>query len=245
LQLCGAVTKVAGSIITICCWAAAFAPLHADDPAGRPSPHLVLVNRFIQNDRDELRDYRALRRLEATNDKFNKQGWIEAWTELTPGGMKYEIVDAGGSDYIRSKVLEAALKNEQKLLARGVDRADFTLANYEFGETDQSSDGLIRVVLKPRRSDQLLIRGVMFLNPRSGDLVRVEGALAKSPSFWTKRVEIVREYRRIGTTRVPVRVDSMADVKIAGESRFVMTYQYQRINGQVVGAPTALARRSQ
>jgi hypothetical protein len=141
-------------------------------------------------------------------------------------------------------VLEAALKNEQKLMADGnTARADLTRANYEFGMGTESDDGLVKVSLKPRRADQVLVAGAMFLHPKSGDLVRVEGALAKAPSFWTRRVDIVREYRRIAGMRVPVKVESIAEVKIAGASRFVMTYDYQRINGQIVGAPGAVANR--
>ena len=43
----------------------------------------------------------------------------------------------------------------------------------------------------------LLVDGTIYLNPDNGELVRMEGRLAKSPSFWTRRVEIVRWYRRI------------------------------------------------
>jgi hypothetical protein len=244
LQSAGLVTRVAATVITLACWIGAFAPLRATEPSAGSSPHLLLVNRFIQNDRDRVHQYRAFRRLEATNEKFKKDAWLEAWTELTPRGLTYEIVDGGGSEYIRSKALEAALKNEQRLLAAGgIERADLTTANYEFGAAEPSTDGLIRVGLKARRADQVLVNGAMFLSPRSGDLLRVEGALAKAPSFWTRRVEIVREYRRVAGIRVPVRVESLVQVKIAGDSRFVMTYDYERINDQVVGAPGAVANR--
>jgi hypothetical protein len=222
---------------------AAFTPVGAAEPGESAQAHLVLVNRFLENGHDRLREYRALRRLEATNDKFQKHAWIAAWTELTPSGFRYEIVESGGSDYVRSKVLEAALKNEQKLSADGnLARADLTRDNYEFTSRGLQS-GLIEVGMKPLREDQVLVNGSMFLSPKTGELVRVEGALAKNPSFWTKHVEIVREYRRIGGVRVPVRLESNAVVKIAGASRFLMTYDYQRINGRTVGAPGVLANR--
>jgi hypothetical protein len=225
-------------------WLMVFTPVGAHEPAAAANPHLVFVNRFLDRDQDRVRDYRAFRRLEATNEKFHKQGWIAVWTELTPAGLRYDIVESGGSDYIRSKVLEAALKNEQRLVANGdLARADFTRANYEFSGSESTREGLIKVVLKPRRADQVLVAGAMFLSAVSGDLIRVEGALARSPSFWTSRVEVVREYQRVAGVRVPVRVESTAQVKIAGASRFVMTYDYQRINGQIVGAPGTVATR--
>lgn len=220
------------------CCTAALAPIGADESSARTGPNVVLVNRFLERDQDRVRAYRAFRRLEATNDKFHKHAWLDAWTELDASGFRYRIVDSGGSDYVRAKVLEAALKNEARLVAAGdLARADLTRANYEFSADAVQHNGLIKVRLKPRRADQVLVDGAMFLSATSGDLVRVEGALARNPSFWTSRVDIVREYRRMAGMRVPVRVESLAQIKIAGVSRFLMTYDYQRINGQIVGAP--------
>ena len=64
------------------------------------------------------------------------------------------------------------------------------------------------------------------------ELVRVEGRLAKSPSFWTRSVDVVRHYARRAGTPVPVEVRSLADVKFAGPSEFVMSYEYESVNGQ-------------
>ena len=65
----------------------------------------------------------------------------------------------------------------------------------------------------------------------------MEGRLSKSPSFWTRRVEITRHYARLAGVRVPVSIESVAHVLIAGRSTFAMTYRYQTINGQHVGDP--------
>jgi hypothetical protein len=85
----------------------------------------------------------------------------------------------------------------------------------------------------------MLVNGSIFLRPEDGDLVRIEGLLSKTPSFWTRRVEIVRHYRRIAGIRLPVRFESVASVRIAGHSTFTMTYQYERVNGTQVGTPEA------
>lgn len=74
------------------------------------------------------------------------------------------------------------------------------------------------------------------MNEADRDLVRVEGRLAKAPSFWTRRVDVVRTYGRVGGYRVPIETTSVASVLMAGESSFSMRYTYERINGRVVGA---------
>jgi hypothetical protein len=41
------------------------------------------------------------------------------------------------------------------------------------------------------------VYGSVFLEEELADLVRIEGELSKRPSFWTRKVQIMREYRRI------------------------------------------------
>ena len=74
---------------------------------------------------------------------------------------------------------------------------------------------------------------------RTGDLVEVAGRLAKSPSAWTRWIDVVRTYARRNGVRVPVSMDSDASVRVVGFSEFHMTYDYQAING----APVIHARR--
>jgi hypothetical protein len=83
----------------------------------------------------------------------------------------------------------------------------------------------------------LLVNGWLFVKQEDGDLVRIEGQLSKAPSFWTRRVEVVRRYGRVGDAHVPLEIESVAQVLIAGRSTFRMTYEYETINGRHVGDP--------
>lgn len=164
---------------------------------------------------------------------------MDAWTEEDPaGGFRYEVAGEGGSGYIRRHVLRPWLEAEQKMwVARDPQRAALTLDNYTIEDRGPTPEGLVWLEVKPRRKDVLLIDGSVFVNPDDGDMVRVEGRLSKAPSFWTRRVDVVRKYDRIGGVRVPVEITSVAQVFIAGRSTFQMTYEYETINGQRVGNP--------
>ena len=199
----------------------------------------VHIERVVSRSDPPPFQYRALRRLEAQSDKLGGSAWLEAWTSVDPpGGFRYEIVAEGGSGFVRGKVLKPWLDNEKKMWAAGdPERAAFTRDNYTFDDRGLTPDGLVRLAVKSRRKDLLLVDGSIFVNPDDGDLVRVEGRLSKAPSFWTRRVEVVRHYRRIHGVRVPVAIESVASVLIAGRSTFKMTYQYETINGQMVGSP--------
>ncbi len=201
------------------------------------------MQRFLSRPDEPVTRYRALRRLEVYNQRFKKHGWIEAWTELSPDGrFTFEIVRQGGSDYIIKKVLRPLLENEEKLFATGdVARSAVTLENYDLEGTEAASHGLVKLLVKPKRREVSLIDGAVFVTKHEADLVRVEGRLAKNPSFWTKRVDVVRRYDRLGGVRVPVSLDSVAQVRFAGTSTLSMTYEYEMVNGIQVAPSTVVA----
>jgi hypothetical protein len=141
---------------------------------------------------------------------------------------------------VRSKVQRAVLAREQELINKGDSgKGDLTAANYEFAEGGRDADGARVVQIKPRRSDVLLVDGRAVLNER-GELVRVEGKLAKNPSFWTSLVNIVRRYARIGGVRVPVATETTAKVKFVGNAQMEVVYDYHTINGRPVRAVSAV-----
>ena len=158
---------------------------------------------------------------------------------MTPGkGFQYQIVGEGGSGFVRGKVLRPWLDNEKKMWTAGdPERASLTHANYAFDDKGLSSDGLAWLGVKSRRKDLLLVDGSIYVNADDGDLVRIEGRLSKTPSFWTRRVEVVRHYRRINGVHVPVAIESIANVLVAGRSTFKMIYEYETINDERVGSP--------
>jgi hypothetical protein len=200
---------------------------------------LPILQRFLALDDPTPSEIRALRHLDARNEHFDSDAWMDVWTEIDRAGFRYRIVSEGGSDYIRSRVFKASLETERKMWADGTpDRASFTLENYTFGDAGpRAADGLAPLSVKPRRKDALLVEGRIFLNPEDADLVRVEGRLVKSPSFWTRRVEIVKWFRRINGFRMPVALESVASILIAGKSTLRVTYDYESVNGHRVGSP--------
>jgi hypothetical protein len=228
-----------GSVVLL---VAALAGLHARAGGQAESPaDTAILERYLALGDPDPTDVRALRHLEAHNERFNVHGWMDVWTESDKSGFRYHVAGEGGSDYIRSKVFRAWLKNERTAWVENVTpRAALTPANYTFEEGGAQPDGLLSFVVKPRRKDELLVDGTIYLNPDDGDLVRVEGQLSKSPSFWTRRVDIVRQYRRYRGIRLPITLESAANVRIAGQSTFSVAYEYEIVNGERVGSPEPL-----
>jgi hypothetical protein len=236
-----------GRMLCVACLApvlAAAEDARAERDASRPvAAHRRGAAELIPPDGPPLAAYRARRILRAENDRFHASAELEAVTELRPDGtFAYEIVREAGSGHIRKKVLRKMLRDEAELRRRGdTDRGSLTPANYVFTEERSGGGAERRVLLSPRRKDILLVDGVMVLS-RNGDLLRIEGRLARNPSFWTRRVQIVRRYSRLGGVRVPISTESVADIRFAGRSRFEMVYQYESVNGRPVSHRSVPAR---
>jgi hypothetical protein len=209
-----------------------FAPAAGSQtPSSTTSSRSPALNRYFDSATDRAPSYRAKRVLTARAG--SRQATLVAMTARDPDGeFTYEILSEEGSGVIRSKVLRAALEAEQKAKSQDqAARAAVTPANYTFEKTGSAEEGVERILIKPRRKEAMMIDGAILLDADDGDLLRIEGLLVKRPSFWTRRVEIERQYARIAGARVPVSMSSVADVLFVGKSTFDMRYEYESING--------------
>jgi hypothetical protein len=212
-------------------------------PQDTPPDGAALRERFLARVDEPLVQYRAVRRLAARNERFHKEASLDVATTLDPSvGLQYEVLAQSGSGYVRARVLEPILRGEARAVREGAsESAALTIANYEFVPAAPDGAPLARLLIRPRRKDILLVDGAILVTPDDADLVRIEGRMARNPSVWTSRVEVSREYARLAGVRVPVRVESRAWVKIAGVSTFVMTYEYEEVNGRTL-APSSAVR---
>lgn len=180
--------------------------------------------------------YRAFRRLEAGLKGSTKHGWMEVWTEFRPPtGFSYEILREGGYEYVRNRVLRGVLKGEAELIENGQPlRAALVPRNYRFEDGGMTESGLARLVLHPNRRSEGIVTGSALIAPDAGAVVRIEGRLVKSPSFWVRDVDVTWKFKRVGESVVPTELSSSARVLFYGRSHFKMTYDYVQVDGQPV-----------
>jgi len=208
----------------------------ANGAAETPMARGEFIGRFLAPDQDPLVSYRAFRRLTASTRGGKMSASLEAWTTLDPvRGFTYEITAREGSGLIQGRVLVAALDAERDAVkATDRDQSALTPANYDFLDISPEDAGVVKMDVRPKRKNVMLVNGALFIDAESADLVRVDGELSKRPSFWTRRVHVTREYERLEGVHVPVSMSSTADVLIVGASTFSMTYRYTEINGKTI-----------
>ena len=235
-------------LITLCLLGAAAQfhacaiPSGAETSAGTTAQ---LLDRFLQSAEPRLISYRARRVLEASSMGGRMNASLEAMTYLdSDGTFRFDVVAESGSSLIRERVLTAALLAEQRSRnRRETSEAELTPANYQFEVRPGESPDTLRLGLIPRRRSPMLLHGNAVVTASGADLLRIEGSPSELPSYWTTRVDIVRQYARIAGVRVATEMRSRAAVRIAGESSFSMTYAYTMINGKDVTHLRATVRQ--
>lgn len=198
------------------------------------------VERFLARPDEPVRGFRARRLLRTQG--LGRRAAMEVLVELDPEvGFRWVVLHEEGSRIMRNRGFRALLDKEAEAYAAGdVSRSSLTGDNYRLSVAEVGADGLVRLRAEPRRSEKTLIDGTFTVRADDADLVEVEGRLARGPSFWTPRVEVVRRYRRIQGHRVLVRMESTAHLRFLGEVRMVADYDYLTIDGEEIPAAQAL-----
>ena len=195
------------------------------------------IDRFLAPDEPPLVSYRAFRHLAASTRGGKMRASIDAWTTLDPvRGFTFESHGQRrlGAYPGQSAHRGARSRARRRQGRRTAAQSALTPANYDFLDISPEDGRLVKMDVRPKRKHVMLVNGALFIEAESADLVRVEGELSKRPSFWTRRVRVVREYDRVEGVHVPVSMSSTADVLIVGASTFSMTYRYAEINGKPI-----------
>jgi hypothetical protein len=76
----------------------------------------------------------------------------------------------------------------------------------------------------PKRDDEALFHGRIWVDTEDYALVRVEGEPAKNPSFWTRKVHFVQRYHKRGAFWFPLSTTSVTDARIFGATEVTIRY---------------------
>ena len=204
-----------------------------------------LIRRVVAQTTHPRVALRATRLLRAGTRNGKHLGWMEVETVMSPsGGFSWKVIEEGGSERTRDKVLRSLLEAESEQCRAGTgNEAALTPANYSFQALPSLHHGQFRIRVTPRREDTRLVDGVLTVSSDGFPLV-LEGKLAKSPSFWVKSVTVVKRYGRFAGVSLPTTIESLADLKLFGQASFTMRYEYSEVNGRPVSNVLASSNRS-
>jgi hypothetical protein len=178
---------------------------------------------------NRLTGYSVIEHYTLRNSRFQTGAEMKVATVYRKGaGKSYRTLLRSGSAALQRTVFDKLLQ-EQAEMSRGDirQRALFTSVNYKMkvvGEESIAGKRCVVLDLSPRKKSTHLLMGRAWVDPKDHSLVRIEGKPSASPSFWTGRPMIVREYERVKGFSVVRRSHASTDSFLLGKSELTIEY---------------------
>ena len=115
--------------------------------------------------------------------------------------------------------MQHILEGEQKAASSGQAPGAVTSENYNFAlQGEQRLDGYDCFVLglTPKRKEKNLIAGRAWVDKNTYLVHRVQGQLAKMPSWWIKTADVTLDFGEVRGMWIQTHLTATADVRIVG-----------------------------
>jgi hypothetical protein len=150
-------------------------------------------------------------------DGQTKAQVVAALRFTAPDVKVFTVLRSLGSEFIRARVIDRMMATEIELARDGSrTRVAFSADNYEFGSVREEGNAFVIETL-PRRQDELLVKGRVWITKDGFHLKRIEGEPARNPSVWTSRIRFVAEFEPVHGVWVQVRTLARVTVRWLGE----------------------------
>lgn len=190
-----------------------------------------------QQAKANLRAYQATRKYQIFKGAEQKSQVTAEVNYEPPQRKSFNIVQSTGGT--GEGVIKKALEHE---VAATREPRDYEIspANYDFeyaGDSDCAGSHCFVLTLKPKRNCKDLVEGKAWVDQSSYLIRRIEGELAKSPSWWVKKALVVVEYGNV--EGMWLQTKSVADAKL----RMVGDYKLVSENVDLRAADTVATAR--
>lgn len=177
--------------------------------------------------RANLRPYtvtRHFRVLSGDHDEKTDSDVKATVSFVPPDKQDFKIDSATGNDRGVAAV-KRILESETQMRDQGTS-AGFTRENYNFTSVDKGvDDGRTCYVLglDPKHKEKHLVKGRLWVDAQTYLPRKVDGELAKSPSWWVKDVHVTTDFNSVDGMWLPTSTQAVADLRIFG--RHTLTSQ--------------------
>ena len=114
--------------------------------------------------------------------------------------------------------------DNQRRSAVTLENYTFRLLEYQKTETDE----FYVLDAQPREKNKFLFQGRIWVDGKDFAIIRVEGAPAVNPSWWTLKTDFTRTYKKFDEYWLPESNESTTHVRIFGTAVLTITYgEYQ------------------
>ena len=208
----------------------------------------TILGRMAQaraENRTHLRSYRVTRnyRLFGKEQTATEAEIVADLTFVPPDLKHYAIRQASGIG-LGEKIVRQMLERETDIVKDYLS-TDMTPANYDFRFIrEEELNGQLCYVLEivPRRKDNTLLRGHIWVDATTYLLRRTEGEPGKAPSWWLRDARIVLVYGDVGGMWLQTASESTANVRFVGPHTMVSRDVEYKISELAAGVTNAMGR---
>jgi outer membrane lipoprotein-sorting protein len=205
--------------VMLCCSAP------AQEDAGSGALSLPAIVQAMEKAQAEVRPrspYQVFReyRLFGANSPSADSTVVAEISFSPPDRLNYNVQRSSGSSR-GGQVVRRILDHEVEATVKGNQPRTHgvTSNNYDFtyrGETVLDGQPCYLLGLKPKRKEKDLISGEAWVDKHSLLVRRIDGEIAKTPSWWLKRVRVKLAFADVDGTWLQTSMEVVADVRIFG-----------------------------
>ena len=203
--------------------ACSFVPLMGQN-AATPAPSAdEVIARMVAHDAQRetaAGGYTGIRQYDLENRQLAKHAQMVVNVASDPDGTThFQIVSKGGWGPGNNS-LRQAMDSESQISRPSVRPMTLvTKDNYAFqmiGTALLNGRTTYVIDVVPKRQETYLFRGRIWVDREDYALARIEGQLAKSPSYWIRSVRFTLEYRKSGEYWFPSLATTACEIRILG-----------------------------
>lgn len=211
--------------------AASCAAVGQSGPSPVPAASEVVGRMFKQDMQREAASggYTGLRQYTLENPRFGKHASMEVRVACDADGTEhFQIVSENGWKSGNDRVLRRMLEEESET-SRPPEQPKIRISsdNYTFQMIGTDLlDGRPAYVIGvfPKRRDELLFRGRIWVDTSDYALARAQGQIANNPSFWVRSINFTWESRKRDGYWFPVSTTGISEVRLLGRIEVNVRY---------------------
>jgi hypothetical protein len=155
-------------------------------------------------------------------------------TYSAPNKRDFAILSESGSHLLLNRVLLKLLDSERRAY-ENKKQFELTPANYNFEllGTERAPDGRSCYVLsvKPRKTNEFLYSGRIWVDINDFAVVHMEGQPAKTPSFWIRDTHIDSNWEKVGDFWFIAHNSSVSHIRMGGTAVLTIDYGDYQVTG--------------
>jgi hypothetical protein len=219
----GLVPKL-GSVVAALCMIAAAQARNRENTSTPPEFAAVVqcVEQAQRNAKPRV-PYQVIRQYRLSgSDRSHDSSNVVAQVEYSPPDRETYVIQEHSSSRRGEQVVRQVLDSESAMVAGGpqawsgalVSRDNYTFT--DLGESTLDGKRFYLLGLMPRRKEKDLITGRAWVDKRTFRIRRIEGEMAKSPSWLLKKVHVRLDFSEVSGLWLETAMEATADVRFVG-----------------------------